>query len=76
MKKREDKVTTIKILLNTQGRFRRFVDGIGGTYNGAIQFLLDQVAEGDEDALLTGVRLRDEYQSNKEKYEPQKVQKD
>lgn len=55
-------ITSIKIYQSTARRAKEFVDGTGGTYTEAIEFLLDQIAEEKETALLSGVRLRSAFQ--------------
>lgn len=59
-------MTTIKIELTTQRRLREFVQGIGGTYDSVLNFLLDKLKADDEPDVITGARLRDELKRKTE----------
>lgn len=53
-------MTTIKIEVTTQRRLREFVQGIGGTYDSVLNFLIDRLKSDDEPDVITGAKLRNE----------------
>jgi hypothetical protein len=67
MTKKRDRTdsTSITLKKETHTRLREFADGIGGSNDEAVAFLLKEVGKGDESPLLAGVRLRPKFQSRK-----------
>ena len=51
----------IPVADDTIQRLRAFADGLGSTYDDAINFLIDMVTSEDEDPKLAGHRLRGQY---------------
>lgn len=51
----------ISVTEETRDRIKDFANGVGGTYDSALNFLLDYIQESSEDALLAGRRLRKHY---------------
>lgn len=51
----------IPVADDTLQRLRDFADGLGSTYDEAINFLIDLAADEDENPKLAGHRLRGRY---------------
>lgn len=67
MTKKRDRTdsTSVTLKKETHTRLRDFADGIGGTNDSAVAFLLDEVGKGDETPLLAGVRLRPKFKARR-----------
>lgn len=63
MKAKGNGMTTIKIRQSTQTRIRDFADGLGGTYDRMVNFLLDEIRQQGESDISAGVRLRGKFKS-------------
>ena len=64
-KKSKPALTTIKIKPETQEKLRDFAHGLGTTYDHALTYMLSKLLEADENAMLAGMRMRDDFKSRR-----------
>lgn len=54
--------TNATLKRTTVARMKDFSDGVGGTYDALINFLMDEASKSGENAFEAGARLREKFQ--------------